>query len=142
MIKDVLINIKGTQGLDEQIDTIELTTDGKFGIKDGQYFLSYDEGQILDTYEEIKTNIFIKSETSVVLQRNGAINSRMLIEKDMRNTCYYSTPHGDLVIGIFGEDFSFKLDENGGEIKLRYTIDSNLQLLSRNEVNISVREVK
>ena len=64
MIKDVLINIKGTQGLDEQIDTIELTTDGKFGIKDGQYFLSYDEGQILDTYEEIKTNIFIKSENS------------------------------------------------------------------------------
>lgn len=141
MIKDVLISIKGIQGLDEQTDTVELTTDGRFGIKDGQYFLTYDEGQILDSYEEIKTNIFIKSENSVVLQRSGAITSRMLIERDTRNTCYYSTPHGDLVIGIFGEDFDIKLDENGGEIKLKYTIDSNLQLLSRNEVNISVREV-
>ena len=141
MIKNVVINIKGIQGLDEASDTIELTTDGQYGIKEGQYYITYDEGQLFDSGEQVKTQIFIKSAISVVLLRSGSLKSRMLIVKGERNTCYYSTPHGDLVIGIFGEKIDYSLDDNGGCLKLGYTIDSNLQIISRNEVNISIREV-
>jgi uncharacterized beta-barrel protein YwiB (DUF1934 family) len=141
MIKDVVISIKGLQGLDGDSDTVELTTDGQMGIKDGQYYLTYEEGQLLDSGDRVKTQLFIKNNDSVVLQRSGSIKSRMVIVKGERNTCYYTTPVGELVIGIFGEEIEHSLTEKGGKLKLKYTIDSNLQIVSRNEVNISVREV-
>ena len=141
MIKDVLINIIGIQGIDDQTDTIEFVTEGRFGIKDGEYYISYDESGMLDSGEEVKTHIHIKSSDSLVLQRSGAIKSRMLVEKGKRNTCFYSTPHGELVIGIFGELIEHNLSEKGGNLTLKYNIDSNLTLISKNEVKISIREV-
>ena len=141
MIRDALINIKGIQGLDGETDTIEFMTDGRFGIEYGKYYISYDESRMLDTGDEVKTHIYIKSEDSVVLQRTGTIKSKILIEKGKRNNCFYSTPHGDIVIGVYGETIEHNLTDKGGEIKLIYTIDSDLRLISRNEVNISVTEV-
>lgn len=141
MIRDVLISIKGEQEIDGSVDTIEFISDGRFGIRDGKYFISYDESQMLDTNEEVKTYIHIDSDDSLILERKGAINSKMLIEKNNRNICYYDTPHGRLVIGIFGEILNFDLGENGGNIEMSYTIDSDLRLLSRNKINITIKEV-
>ena len=102
--------------------------------------LEFIKSIVQENCSEIET--YIKSEDSVVLQRSGTINSKILIEKNNRNNCFYSTPMGDLTIGVYGEVIEHNLSENGGEVKLKYTIDSDLKLISRNEVNISVREVK
>ena len=39
MLKDVLINIKGAQGSDGEESVIELTTDGRFGEKNGGFYI-------------------------------------------------------------------------------------------------------
>lgn len=141
MIKDVLINIVGFQGIDGEGDTIEFTSEGKFGFKDGEYFISYDEGQMFEDKIEVKTNIFIKKDNSVTLERKGSINSKMFIEEGKRNSCFYNTPFGDLLISVFGEKVENNLNENGGKINLRYTIDSDMKMISRNQVDILVKEV-
>ena len=141
MIKDALINIYSVQGIDDDTDTIEFMTDGRFGFKEGSFYISYDESRMLDTGDEVKTQIYIKPDDSVILQRSGTIKSKILIEKGNRNNCFYSTPMGDLTIGVYGEKIEHNLTDNGGEIKLKYTIDSDLKLISRNEVNITIREV-
>ena len=141
MIKDVIIKVKGIQGIDDQTDTIELTTEGRFGVKNGKYFLSYEEGQLIEN-GLCKTKIYINSSNSVLLQRSGAIESRMEIEKDKRNASFYVTPVGELFIGIYGEKVEVNLDESGGSINLAYTIDSDLRLISRNTVEITVKEVE
>ena len=142
MIKDVLISIKGTQGLEDNTDTVEFMTDGRFGINDGEYFISYDESAMLDSGEEVKTYLYLKSDNSVIIQRNGAVKSKILIEEGKRNTSFYTTPYGNLTIGVFGEAIQHNLSVFGGEITLKYTLDTDLKLLSENTVNISVREVK
>ena len=141
MIKDVIINVKGVQGIDDQTDTVELTTEGRFGIKNCKYYLSYEEGQLIEN-GLCKTKIYINSSDSVVLQRKGAIESRMEIEKDKRNVSLYVTPVGELSIGIYGEKVEINLNESGGSINLAYTIDSDLRLISRNTVEITVKEVE
>ena len=141
MIKDVIIEIKTEQSLDGQSDSIEFSTDGRFGIKDGSYFLSYDESGLLDIEGEIKTTLYVKPDNTVVLQRKGSYNSKMIIEKGVRTNCFYSTPVGNILIGIFGEKVLSNLNENGGNIALTYLIDDDAKLISRNKVNISVREV-
>lgn len=141
MIKDVIISIKTEQTVGDSTDTIEFTTDGRFGIKDGSYFISYEESKLLEVDGDVKTTLYIKSDDLVVMQRNGAYSSRMVIEKGVRNNCFYVTPMGELSLGIFGEKVKTNFSENGGSIDMNYTIDTNLQLLSRNSVNISVKEV-
>ncbi len=140
MIKDVIINVIGVQNIDGDNDTVELTTEGKFGIKDNKYFLSYDDGRLTDN-GIVKTKIFINSPQSVVLQRTGDINSRMEITNGERTACFYSTPVGNLNLGIYGEKINVALNENGGSIDLEYTLDSNLKLIGKNSVKIKVREV-
>lgn len=141
MIKDVIIEIKTEQTLDDSTDKIEFTTDARYGFRDGSYFISYDESKPMEVEGEIKTTLYVKPNASVVLQRKGAYNSRMVIEKGVRNNCLYATPNGEFSLGIFGEKVLANLSDDGGNITMNYTIDSGLQLLSRNKVNISIREV-
>ena len=141
MIKDVIIDIKTEQTLDGNTDVIEFTTDGRFGFKEGSYFISYDESQLLEVEGKVKTTVYIKPDNSVILQRSGDYNSKMVIEKGVRNNCFYATPMGELSLGIFGEKVKTDLSEMGGTVCMNYTIDTNLQLLSQNQVKISIKEV-
>ena len=141
MIKKVIIDIKTEQSLDGQSDTIEFSTDGSMGLRDGNYFLSYDESALLEVEGDIKTTLYVKPDNTIVLSRKGSYNSRMVIEKGVRNSCLYSTPIGNLSLGVFGEKVISNLNENGGSISMTYLIDADAKLLSRNIVNISVREV-
>ena len=93
MMKDVIISIKGTQGLYEESDTIEFTTDGRFGEKDGSYLITYDESEILGM-KNVKTCLYVKPDNSVILQRSGTVQSRLVVEEGRRSTCYYCTPQG------------------------------------------------
>ena len=140
-MKDALIDVKGVQGMDGESGTIELTTDGEFGFKDGEYVISYDENQMMSDGSKVKTIVTVSGD-SVTLERSGAVNSRMTIQNGVRNVCYYSTPHGDLVLGIYGDEMECDLSEKGGRIKMAYNIDSDLKPISRNVVDITVREVK
>ena len=141
MLKDVLINIKGTQGSGNEQDVIELTTDGRFGEKNGGLYITYDESEMIGI-DNVKTSLYIKPDNSVILQRSGAIDSRLIVENGKRSVCYYNTPAGEMLIGIFGEKVEHNLKKNGGSLSLKYTIDHNLNFVSRNTVNITVREVK
>ena len=141
MTKDVIISIKTEQTVGGNTDTIDFTTDGRFGIKDDTYFISYDESELLEVEGKIKTTLFVKSDNSVVMQRKGDYNSRMVIEKGVRNDCFYVTPMGELSLGIFGEKIKTSFSENGGNISMNYIIDTNSRVLSHNRVNISVKEV-
>ena len=140
MIKDVKITVKGIQGVDGNSDTVELVTDGRFGIKDGKYFISYDEGQLIEG-GFVKTKLLINSPSSVVLNRCGAINSRMEIKKKEKTICLYSTPIGNISMEIYGEDLKIDLNEMGGRLKLEYSLYSNSKPISRNKVEITVKEV-
>lgn len=140
MIKDVKIDIKGIQQADDQSDTIEFQTDGRFGEKDGKYFISYDEGQMFEN-SNVKTKIFINPDNSVVLQRSGDINTRMEITQGGRSSCFYGTAVGDICIGLYGELIEANLNQSGGSLKMIYTIDSDLRFISRNEVIITIKEV-
>ncbi|MBE6727504.1 MAG: DUF1934 domain-containing protein [Ruminococcaceae bacterium] len=140
MMKDVLIKIKGTQGLGDQNEVIELTTVGKIGVRGENILVSYEEP---DTVGEkgVKTQLHYKAPNTVILKRTGPLNSKLVICKGVRNNCSYSTAVGEMMLGIYGENIESTLTENGGKLIMSYTLDSNLRLVSRNQVEITVREV-
>lgn len=140
-MKDVIINIKGTQGYDSDSDVIEFTTLGKFGERDGKYMLVYQECQTVEG-SPVKTTLKAESNERIIMNRSGAIESRLVVEKGQRSKCFYSVPQGELVLGIFGESIQNNLHKKGGELSMSYTIDIDNGLISRNTVEITVKEVE
>lgn len=138
-MKKVMIRIKGTQGLGDNKQVIEFATEGTLGEADGKFVLSYYDDSVVDG-SRIKTTLTAFEDKSVVLDRTGAIKSRLLIEKGVRNNCFYSVPEGSLTLGIYGKEIANSLRPDGGKIKMVYTLDTDLKLISENTVEISVME--
>lgn len=132
-IKSVVTNEDGEQ------DVIEMTTVGKFGVREGKAFVSYDDSNSMGV--DGVTTILKADADSVVLKRTGALESRLEIERGERHQCHYSTQFGDFSVGIFGERVENMLSDKGGKLSMCYTVDVNCELMSRNNVEITVKEV-
>lgn len=140
-MKEVLIEIKGTQTVDDDSDVIELTTVGKMDVIGNKTYIRYDDSTATGD-EAIACMIkYDPKDDSVIMQRSGTLNSRMYIKKGQRHICHYETGQGVLTMGIFGENVDASLTKDGGSLSLSYTIDVNYGLMSRNEVEIKVKEV-
>lgn len=140
-MKDVIIDIKGTQGIDGEEEVIELSTIGKLSERGGKFLITYEDSESFKP-NKVKTMLKIEGNDKATMIRSGAIESRMVIEKGRRNTCFYSIPQGEIVLGIFAQNIINTLNAHGGEVKMSYNIDLDNSLLSRNTVEISIKEVK
>ena len=139
-MKKVIIKIRGTQGSSRDSETIEFTTEGVMRKDGNDYILSYSEGEIIGG-AHIKTRLTAKG-NSVILERTGDLSSKLIIEKGIRNSCFYSVPQGELTLGIYGTKIDNRLTDKGGKLEMTYTVDTNLQPLSENSVDITVSEVE
>lgn len=140
-MKKVLIKIKGTQGVGDDKTVIELTTEGVMRCFKGEYVITYSEEQTVEG-KTTKTQLTALNDKTVILERKGDLNSRLVITEGERNSCIYAIPQGSLTLGIYGKEVACNLNQNGGHIKLSYDIDANLEPLSQNTVLISVEERK
>lgn len=138
-MKKVLIKVKGVQGVDGDNTVIELVTEGTLRRFENEYTITYTEEQTVEG-SKTKTVLTVKSDNTVVLERRGDLNSRLVITKGERNNCLYAMPQGTLSLGIYGKEVKSNLTESGGTVKMVYTIDANLEPISENTVEIFVEE--
>lgn len=139
-MREVMVNIKGTQHNGIDSDCIEYLTIGKYGYKNGRSCISYDDSTSLGIPGVI-TTLHIDNNQKVVLQRSGSVQSRLTIEKGQRNLCHYGMAVGSALLGVYGESITNELCANGGRFYMTYTLDLNSSLLSKNELEISIKEV-
>lgn len=139
-LKDVTIAIRGAQQVDGEENVIEMVASGTLSITTEEFVLEYDEKD--EDNMVFRTMLSIDREGIATLQRDGPQANRMTIQRGQRHLCHYDTPFGVLDIGVFGEQIAHNLTDNGGEVYLRYTIDINSAMQSRNEVKIIVKESK
>ena len=138
-MKKVLVKIKGIQGLDGDKDVIELSTEGTFRRFEDEYIITYTEDQTVEG-SKTKTQLTVKGDNTVILERRGDLNSRLVITEGERNNCLYAIPQGSLTLGIYGKNVNSNMTANGGSVKMIYSIDMNFEPLSENEVEILVEE--
>ncbi len=138
-MKKVLVKIKGTQGIGDDQTVIELCTEGVMRYFEGEYVITYSEQQTVKG-SQLKTQLTVQDGKTVILERRGALNSRLVITEGERNSCLYAIPQGSLTLGIYGKELKCDMTERGGYIKMTYAIDANLEPLSENTVEITVEE--
>ena len=140
MIKDVCITIKSIQMAEGDEDTTELFTYGKFApLSNGKgYRVTYEESEATG-FEGSDVTLDITPDL-VKMLRNGKAYSSLIIEKGKKHHCHYGTEYGDFMIGISADEIKSDINENGGNLYLKYTIDINSGLLSENEMFINIKE--
>ena len=117
MEKDVIISIRGTQdysGTDP--DTMELVTEGKLAVQDGALCLSYEESEL--TGMEGTTTVFQVEPEKVTLLRLGSVQSEMVFEEGRRHMSLYSTPYGNMEIGVRARRLNSTLELTGGRLEI------------------------
>lgn len=139
MEKDVIISIRGTQdysGTDP--DTMELVTEGKLAVQDGALCLSYEESEL--TGMEGTTTVFQVEPEKVTLLRLGSVQSEMVFEEGRRHMSLYSTPYGNMEIGVRARRLNSTLGLTGGRLEIDYDIEINHMLAGQSLFRIDVRE--
>ncbi len=140
-MKDVIITVTGMHRLpDMDEDYIELMTDGLYcRDKTGKITLSYMESEMTG-FEGTQTTFYV-DESSVVMERSGAVSSRMIFEEGRKHHFVYDTPYGAMTMGVETRNIENNLGDNGGLLLIDYAIDMNNSALSQNSFKISVKEV-
>lgn len=141
-MEKVLIEVIGTQNIDNQFDKTELKTIGTFEELEEKYIIKYKEEQGEGEKPIDVSVVVLKDESVVEMTRDGEISSRLVIERSQRNLCHYGTAYGDILMGISGHSIEHEPNENGGKFSFGYDIDINGALASKNRVKLSYKKKK
>lgn len=138
MRQNVLINIRGTQQVEDEKDTTELFTLGSLYKKNNKVYIVYDETETTG-FQNCRTTLKIDGEQSITMLRSGESRSQLVIERDKRNVGYYGLPEGELVIGVTAREIKARFDDQGGSLYCRYDLDVNAAVMSKNELFVDVK---
>lgn len=131
MTKDVLISIAGLQYEMEGDEAIEMISAGEYYFRNHKHYVIYEE--LLEESESItstvKCSIKITNERIEVIKK-GPAAVHMIFEIGQNHMTYYSTPFGDLMIGVTTKSIELHEKENLIEAKLTYALDMNYQFVS------------
>lgn len=140
MEREYLVDVIGTQLIDNEKEKIELTTLCSYTKKNDKYYITYEEYEENDIYLKTVSTIKVEGNIRVTLIKSGKINSRLLLEKDKRHQCLYHTQFGDLMVGVSTNEISSSLGEDGGILEISYSLDINSGLTSLNTIYVKVRK--
>lgn len=139
MKKDVIIEIKGAYRQEDDEDEIDFITAGTYSSKNGIYYIAYDESEMTG-FEGCRTTLQVE-DGRVVMTRSGKNKSQLIIERGVRHQCHYDTDDGiSMIIGVSGSNLISHLNEDGGDLSFRYSLDINTYLTSENQVAVTVRQ--
>ncbi len=143
MKKDVLISIAGLHYGDweeESGEPIEIITPASYYQKNDRHYIIYDE-VVEGVPETIKNTVKITGDHLLEINRNGAIGTRMVFEKNKINMTNYQTPFGTILIGIHTKDMQIDVQEDRIHVEIAYALDVNNDPISDCHVKIDIKSV-
>lgn len=120
------IRVTNRQSAGDMSDTITEGGRGTYRLKDGIGYISYAAGN---------TKVFIKAgKNGVSVKRTGETKSDMRYEQGKSIDLDYVTPYGTFDMKLYTETVIIRLDEKGGKISLRYTLETGGDKLYNNMI--------
>ena len=113
----------------------ELRTSCQIGVDGGSIVIRYHE--TLEEVNDCETCLMINN-GRITMIRSGRYSTSMIFENGKRHICCYDTPLGEIMIGVYTNAMFIDFNENGGVMDFAYTIDSAGDLISENELKITV----
>lgn len=131
------ISIKGRQQYEEDSGEITLSTMGSYTQRGGVRFIAYKEYDE-DDPRVCHTSVLKIEKDRVTMMRSGGA-TRLILEKGKRHRCAYDTGFGTMTVGVFTSQLSSSLGEQGGTLDIKYTLDIDSNLSSKNHLTVEVK---
>lgn len=138
MKKDAVIRIVSMQRTENGDNAGEMTVAGTISYENEKVLIEYIENNEETGPEE--TTITVSENNIVSIVRKGQFSSEMMVEKNTRHHTFYSTPYGELTMGIYGNQVDWSKDDNGGVLRMKYSLDFNNGFVSENTMKIYIEE--
>jgi uncharacterized beta-barrel protein YwiB (DUF1934 family) len=117
---------------------MELVTAGQYGVSADEIRLTWEESE-LTGMEGTRTSLTVQP-GSVVLSREGKLNTSMEFEEGKKHYFLYETPFGAATMGLDTHRIRNRLGTHGGDMEIEYVVDMNQNVVGRNRFYIQVRE--
>ena len=137
-MSDFTISILGSQtspGSEEE--QFELITEGQFTHAVEKSEISYLDSETTG-FAGSQTTFIVEPE-KITLTRDTWYGGDMVFDEAEKHHFLYQTPFGSLTMGIATERVSSELGENGGNLQIKYALDVDNIVISRNSFNITVK---
>lgn len=109
--------------------------------KNGERVISYEESETTGM-EGSDMQLRISPDNMISIIRTGTYQTHLVVQPGRKHFCHYETPFGDFAVGVSARFVRNKLTDEGGSLRLRYTVDANSTLLSDNEIWIDVKKYR
>lgn len=137
MTKDVLLAIKGLQfnGAEEETN-VETITSAEYYKRNDSHYVIYEEA--MEGFTERTKSVIKFKDNLLDLKKNGLVNVHMIFEENKKNMTNYSTPYGDILIGIDAGKIS--VQEKGSLIKIDvdYALEVNYEHLADCKITMNI----
>lgn len=138
MTKDVLLAIKGLQFNELQEDTnVETVTAAEYYKKNNSHYVIYEEN--FEGFEGTTKNIIKFKDNSLDLTKKGLINVHMIFEENKKNMTNYSTPFGDILIGIDARKIRMEEEEGRIKVNVDYALEVNYEHLADCSISVNIQ---
>lgn len=134
MENNILLSISGSQKVEDEVNNMELVTQGCYYEKDNVKYIEYYESE-LSGLDGCKTTISVDGDT-VSMLREGNAEAHMVFKKGERCVNLYSTPYGSLEMGCYPLELDSCLTADGGKLAMKYQLDISGRYASQNTLNL------
>ena len=140
MQKNVLINVKGTQYLDDDKDVTELITTGSYYEKNNKEYILYEE--VSDDSLQVTKNTLKLSEDEVELIRHGESNVNIVFKAGVNWESYYMTPVGSMKMTFCTKEvYIDRSKDTSISIMIKYAIQFDYQTVAEYLMEIDIKEL-
>jgi uncharacterized beta-barrel protein YwiB (DUF1934 family) len=138
--KQVMISIKGLPFFsDNEEDAYELLTDGEYLQTENTSTFSYYESGLTGLGGVLTT--FNVENDSITLCRGDGSAGDMIFSENQKHHFLYNTPVGAVMLGIDTHKITKDINDDGGNIEIRYDIEVDNITVSKNMFKINIRSL-
>ena len=120
MKKKAVISLRSFNDLDKD-DVIEVVTPGEFFVTEDGFKAVYEETEISGMNGTTTTLTMLND--ALLLEREGSTSAKMDFKQVETSISLYNTPYGVLDLQIHTEYLQVDVDENGGDIVAKYSME-------------------
>lgn len=142
MTKDVLVSISGlhtdvTESANEENEAIEVVNPASYYFKNGKHYVLYEE-VVEGVSGTIKNKIKLSGHDSLEITKTGISNTHMIFEKNKKNQTYYTTPYGQMLVGVTTRKMDVHEEEDKIEIFVEYELDVNHEPMAESTIKMQI----
>ena len=139
MTKEVLLSLRGLQFDAASVDgdKIETITPAEYYKRNDSHYIIFDEA--MEGFAESTKNIMKFKNNSLDLTKKGLVNVHMTFEENKKNMTNYSTPYGDILIGIDARSVRLQEEEERIVVDVDYALEINYEHFADCKIKVDVR---